>query len=69
MFLCVTEPKMHVREPVGLAKVNCQGLTVYEWSCLGDAGRPTTTHGGFNEWLPSEAERVKTAWLDLETKG
>lgn len=28
---------MLVREPVGLAKVNCQELTTYEWSFLGDA--------------------------------
>lgn len=24
------------REPVRLVKVNCQGLTTYEWSYLGD---------------------------------
>lgn len=28
---------MLVREPVQLVKVNCQGLTTYEWSYLGDA--------------------------------
>lgn len=28
---------MLVREPLELVKVNCQGLTTYEWSYLGDA--------------------------------
>lgn len=28
---------MVVGEPVGLVKVNCQELTTYEWSYLGDA--------------------------------
>lgn len=28
---------MLVREPVGLVKVTCQELTIYEWSYLGDA--------------------------------
>lgn len=28
---------MLVREPVRLVKVNCQELTTYEWSYLGDA--------------------------------
>lgn len=35
------------------------------WRC---SRRPTTRHWGFNECLSSEAERVKTAWLVLETK-
>lgn len=36
------------------------------WRCN---RRPTTRRWGFNECLPSEAERVKTTWLVLETKG
>lgn len=60
---------MLVSEPVRLVKVNCQELTTYEWSYLGDATEGQQLDAEvFNECLPSKAELVKTVWLDLETK-